>query len=412
MIARKLLMLLLLFFLSGAISLNAQETPSATTNVYLDCNRCDQNYIKRELEIVNYVRDRTVADIHILVTDQRSGSGGRLYKVNFIGLQEAYDQNFTIDLSTYQTDAQVDVNQKLTNVIKAGLMPFLVTKAAVKMDVSVEQPPVGSNALTDDDPWNFWIFEVGGNFNWEKESNQSEYELEGAINIQRTTEQWRFRSEVETDYEVNHIKRGGESLTSSLKRSSARASIVKSLSPHWSAGFFGNVRSSTFTNIDLGSGIQAAAEFSFFPYRVSATKEFTIAYLVGPQYFNYREKTIFEKQTEQLFQQSLKAELNVRKPWGNIHARLRGSHFLHDFSKNRVEFNSRLSLQVIRGLFLRVGGRANLINDQIYLPKGDASLEEILLQRRALATSFELDVYFGIGYTFGSIYNSIVNTRL
>ena len=162
MIVRKLLMLLLLFFLSGTISLHAQETSSAVTNVFLDCNRCDQTYIKRELEIVNYVRDRTVADIHILITDQRSASGGRLYKVNFIGLQQGYDQNFTIDLSTYQTDAQVDVNQKMTNVIKAGLMPFLVTKAGVKMDVSVEQPPAGSNALTDSDPWNFWIFEVGG----------------------------------------------------------------------------------------------------------------------------------------------------------------------------------------------------------------------------------------------------------
>ena len=404
--------ILVLFFLCNTILLFAQETPSSTTNVYLDCNRCDQNYIKRELDIVNYVRDRTVADIHILVTEQRSGSGGRLYKVNFIGLQKGYEQEFAIDVNTYQTDSQVDVNQKLVNVMQAGLLPFIITKVPVKMEVSVEQAEAGSSTPTDNDPWNFWIFEVGGNFNWEKQSNQSEYELEGAINIQRTTEQWRIRSELETDYEVTNVKRGGESLNSSLKRSRASGSIVKSISPHWSAGAFGDIRSSTFTNMKMGSSLQAALEYSIFPYRQSATKEFTLAYLIGPQYFDYIEETIFDKQNEQLVQQALKAELNLRKPWGNVHARLRGAHFLHDFARNRLEFNSRLSLQVVRGLFLRVGGRANLINDQLYLPKGDASLEEILLNRKALATSFELDVYFGVGYTFGSIYNSIVNTRL
>lgn len=74
--------------------------------------------------------------------------------------------------------------------------------------------------------------------------------------------------------------------------------------------------------------------------------------------------------------------------------------------------NSHLSIQVIKGLFVRFGGRANLVNDQLFLPKGEASLEEILLQRRALATGYELDFYLGVAYTFGSIYNTIVNTRL
>ncbi|MFP4093406.1 MAG: hypothetical protein ACLFUB_02905 [Cyclobacteriaceae bacterium] len=69
-------------------------------------------------------------------------------------------------------------------------------------------------------------------------------------------------------------------------------------------------------------------------------------------------------------------------------------------------------MHIVKGLFARIGGEAELINDQIFLPKGDASLEEILLQRRGLPTSFRLKFRPGVAYTFGSTYNSMVNTRL
>ncbi|MEE3151784.1 MAG: hypothetical protein VX300_05870, partial [Acidobacteriota bacterium] len=39
--------------------------------VFLDCDRrtCDQNYLRREITFINYVRDRQDAQIHILVTN-------------------------------------------------------------------------------------------------------------------------------------------------------------------------------------------------------------------------------------------------------------------------------------------------------------------------------------------------------
>ena len=110
--------------------------------------------------------------------------------------------------------------------------------------------------------------------------------------------------------------------------------------------------------------------------------------------------------------EAIRINFEMRQAWGTIDARLEGSHFFHDFSKNRLEFYSFLSLRVFKGLFVRLGGEANLINDQLFLPQGDASLEEILLQRRALATDFRLEFRFGVAYTFGSIYYSVVNTRL
>ena len=49
-----------------------------------------------------------------------------------------------------------------------------------------------------------------------------------------------------------------------------------------------------------------------------------------------------------------------------------------------------------------------IINDQISLPREEASIEDILLGQSQLATNFET----GLSYTFGSLYNNVINTRL
>src|SRR4030042_451783 len=53
--------------------------------VYIDCGSCDLEYIKTEITFVNYVRDRKEADVHVLVTTQATGSGGREYTLSFLG---------------------------------------------------------------------------------------------------------------------------------------------------------------------------------------------------------------------------------------------------------------------------------------------------------------------------------------
>ncbi|MDA0334911.1 MAG: hypothetical protein O2782_07090 [bacterium] len=52
------------------------------------------------------------------------------------------------------------------------------------------------------------------------------------------------------------------------------------------------------------------------------------------------------------------------------------------------------------------------INDQLSLAVGGATLEEVLLRRRELATDYKVWSRAGLSYTFGSIYNNVVNTRL
>ena len=85
---------------------------------------------------------------------------------------------------------------------------------------------------------------------------------------------------------------------------------------------------------------------------------------------------------------------------------------MDDWAKNRVEMNTSVSFRVMKGLSVNFGGFFELINDQISLPRGGASLEEILLGQAQLATDFEASVNFGFSYTFGALYNNVINTRL
>jgi hypothetical protein len=45
------------------------------------------------------------------------------------------------------------------------------------------------------------------------------------------------------------------------------------------------------------------------------------------------------------------------------------------------------------------------------LPRRDASLEDVLLQRRRLATSYRGSGSVGLSYSFGSMFTNVVNPR-
>jgi hypothetical protein len=52
------------------------QTAPATLSVFLDCGRCDEEYMHTEITYVNWVRDPAFADVHVLVTNESTGSGG------------------------------------------------------------------------------------------------------------------------------------------------------------------------------------------------------------------------------------------------------------------------------------------------------------------------------------------------
>ncbi|MCK4495194.1 MAG: hypothetical protein KAU91_02515, partial [Candidatus Aminicenantes bacterium] len=93
--------------------------------VYIDCGMCDIDYIRTEITFVNYVRDRKEAQIHILVTTLRTGSGGREYTFSFIGQHEFEGINDTQKYFSEQADTQDEIREGMVKTLKIGLMSYV-----------------------------------------------------------------------------------------------------------------------------------------------------------------------------------------------------------------------------------------------------------------------------------------------
>lgn len=399
----------------------AQEEPEESSdrqmiNVYLDCSGwCFQDYIRTSIPFINFVRDQADADVHLLITDARTGSGGSEYTLNFIGRGEFESRTDTLVYTTAQSDTQDEERGGLVRYIKIGLSPYIIDSPLLQYaDLVVDPPGDGEQTQQEqDDKWNYWVFETDVNGQYSGEDQQQSYEVGGGFSANRTTHEWKIDLEADYNYERDKFEFDDrENVTSTSIRKSFEGLVVKSLGPHWSAGLSGNIGSSTFSNIEWEYGASPTLEYNVFPYREFQRRELLFQYRLTPTYNNYRDSTIFNQTEEFLLQQQMEVSLDITETWGSINASVEGSHYFHDAAKNRLTFRTRVDFRITRGLNLNMRVNYSLINDQITLPKGDLDDEEVFLRRRDLATSYNFGASIGLSFTFGSIYNSIVNPRL
>ena len=103
------------------------ELRSIAPNVFLDCSRrdCDLDYIRTEITFVNYVRDPQSSNVHILVTRQSTGSGGREYTLSFMGRGKYEGRDSLLKYYSKSTDTSDQIRKGFVNVMKQGLIPYL-----------------------------------------------------------------------------------------------------------------------------------------------------------------------------------------------------------------------------------------------------------------------------------------------
>ena len=169
---------------------------------------------------------------------------------------------------------------------------------------------------------------------------------------------------------------------------------------------------SDLDNMHHSVKLAPAVEYSLFPYEEATRRAITFTYRLGYELNDYYEETIYEKTKEGLANHSLNASVQFRQPWGSISTGVTGSSYLHDSRFHRIMVNSNLSFRLGGGVSLNIGGNYQRINDQLNLPRGEASLEDILLERRRLATAYRASGNIGLSYTFGSMFSNVVNPRL
>ena len=409
-------MLTPLFLLSApAFSQEEQAEPSRENAlmVYIDCNFCDMDFVRKNISYVNYVRDRKLAQVHILTTTQRVGSGATQYTFNFIGQLDLEGQDSEIS-AIAKVDATSDERRELrTKYLKIGLMQYVAQTPMVDF-IEIEFTDDGDSTETEDvvDKWNNWVFKIRGNAWFNGQATYESKSFNSSISANKITDKWKFENWASYNYDENTYELdSATTVFNSNKNYFIESSAVRSINNHWSAGLVGSVQSSTYRNIDYNHRISPALEYNIFDYKDFNEKQIRIQYRVSYNNFQYLDTTIYNQISEHLFNHSLRVGAEFVQKWGTIDFATTASQYFHDPSLKRLDIWGSVNWRIVKGLSVSVRGNIEFIQDQISLPKGGASDIEILTQQRQLATSYSYWGSLGFSYTFGSIYNNIVNPR-
>ena len=123
---------------------------------FLDCDRCDINYIRREIPYVNYVRDVKEAQVYALMTRQQAGNGGREYTFSFEGLLDYAGMNDTLKFTSMPDDTEDQVRSGQLQMLKLGLMRYVArTPLYQEIDISHHGHLMDEEVK---DRWNNWVF--------------------------------------------------------------------------------------------------------------------------------------------------------------------------------------------------------------------------------------------------------------
>jgi hypothetical protein len=126
---------------------------------------------------------------------------------------------------------------------------------------------------------------------------------------------------------------------------------------------------------------------------------------------NYDSVTIYDKLEETLLDHRLIVAAEATQPWGAVFGSLTASQYLSDPSKYRIDGFMYSNLRITRGLNLNFEIGYTMYRDQINLKKGTADPQEVLLRLRQLQTGYSYYGSVGISYTFGSVFQNVVNPR-
>jgi hypothetical protein len=400
-------------FAQDSSTVRDTTTSQEALRVFVDCNRfCDFDFFRREITFVNYMRDRADAQVQVIITARETGGGGTENTLKFIGLREFVGVEDELRYVSNQNNTEDEIRQGLARTLKLGLLRY-VARLPLADRLAITFTPADSNQTSQKphDRWNYWVFStrVIGYFSGET-STKSRF-LNGSVSANRTTEDWKLNLSFNGSSDRSSFAL--DSVTTFVSRSSrysANALVVRSLGAHWSAGFRSSARSSVHENEDLVLRAAPAVEFDVYPYAESTRRQVTLLYEVGVNYANYTDRTIFGRTHDRLMDQSLTLAVNATQPWGSVNGSVSGSTYFYDFSKNRLEVFTGLNIRLFKGLGFNMFGSYSRVRDQLNIvPPANVSPEEILLQLKELATAYRYQISMGLSYTFGSIYNNVVN---
>jgi hypothetical protein len=398
-----------------------QQAPSAAKpRLFIECSNaalCNLDYIRSEISVTDFVRDRFQADIHIIAVSLPTGGNGEQHTLTLAGRGNYVFKTDTLLFYTAANATEDEKRQQLVRYIKLGLVPWLLhSSAASLIDVQYKNEP-GMTATTapTKDKWKSWAFTVGGRLFLSGDKNYNQHSIGLNATASKVTDKYKTSFSFFQNKPRNRYRylEGGEKfeLKTLNEYRDIRHNFIKSLSPKWSLGYEVAYTNSTYDNFAHVFSFSPGIEYNIYPYKQSSSKFLAIRYNLGADKRKYLEETIYNKKNEWLLSNMLGVYAAYTQKWGSINGSLSWYNYLHDVSKNNLSLYFELDIRVAKGLSLTWSTSASIINDQTNIAKAGADPQEILLQLKALSTSYNYNTSIGINYRFGSALNNIVNPR-
>ncbi len=411
-------LLVLISVSMGQDTTSARSLDKDRLSVYLDLKHwADKNFIKQEIPVVNYVRDKELADVQIIMSRQTAGKAGTHYILSFVGREEFEGMNNDLKYWANSSATGHEIREGYTKMIKIGLAPYIASLEDSGEKISVDYlandtiEEANGNGGIENDPWRRWVFEIYGGGYFDSEETRNSTHIRYGFYADKVTKDWKIRARPYFNYNERNYEIDDSTVTTITHRDGFHGYLIKSISDHWSVGVFNNLLSSTFHNMDFQVEVSPGIEYNLFPYEEATKRSITVAYKLDYSYNKYIHKTIFNKTEESLWGHSLVLSADFRQPWGDIEAGVTGSHHFHDFSSNRVELFGEMDLKIFKGLSLTLEADFEFINDLVAIPMKELSAEEILLEQRRRATDYQFRGHIGFTYTFGSDLSGDFNPR-
>ncbi|MCY4573383.1 MAG: hypothetical protein OXF01_11360, partial [Gemmatimonadetes bacterium] len=175
-----------------------QPPPDARPNIFLDCegDHCDPDYFRTEIPWVNWVRQRQDADVHLIMTSEETGGGGRVYRIDLLGTADSGYEDQLVHTAR-STDTDRETLDGIAHTIGIGLLRFASESGFAQLVEFVErggpEADPGERVVSGtevDDPWNFWVFSLRGTPRINGEKTRRVRRVNLNANASRVTPNW------------------------------------------------------------------------------------------------------------------------------------------------------------------------------------------------------------------------------
>ncbi|MFA9389442.1 MAG: hypothetical protein ACERKD_06525 [Prolixibacteraceae bacterium] len=380
--------------------------------IYVDGIGFDFDYLREEINFIDFVNDPFTADVQIIAVEEPTGSGGSNYSVRFHSRTFNNISDFTLNIPVIPKETSFNKQHKFTNTIIYGLMPFFnETSSSDNYKLHFEllnDSTSQDNTLSD--KWKNWVFSITSSGGFNVEQSKSGYNYAFIFKGDKVTDKIKINNFIYVNNRVTDYKDLGYVYRYNYKY--AFSKVVYSLSEHWSSGITLYPIQSSYYNKRFAIAAMGALEYNFFPWSESNEHIVSLAYSLGYEKLFFYKKNYRSNIQENMPLHRIYITGSTVQPWGDISVNLTGSEYLNDLSLYNLSFGADFSVRIAKGLSLTLNIMAISIHDQIYIPEDSYTVEQIISESIKLPTSFELSGSIGFTYQFGSIYNNIINRRL